>query len=42
MGALPVVALAPTLAEIKAQTAAKTLSDVVSKAFVETQAFAVT
>ena len=39
--ASPVVTLAPTLAEMKAQTAGKTLTDVVPQALVDTQAVAV-
>ena len=39
--ASPVVTLAPKLAEMKAQTAGKTLSDVVPQALVDTQAVAV-
>ena len=39
--ASPVVTLAPTLAEMKAQTVGKPLSDVVPQALVETEAVAV-
>ena len=43
MAASPVVTLAPTLAEMKAQTVEKkTLSEVVRQALVETQAVAAT